>query len=605
MYYTSTGFSVGDEPLYSEVFFKDQTSQTRMAELHRERTKVFEANKNGSPLYLCACCHKPLKICGRPDGHQKYHFRHLYRTSPAECPFESGKTLTNEEIARLIFNGKSEGPKHKHVKSQISQLLGREFGESKVKVEERIKINGREWRRPDINVDTPYGNIAFEIQLAPISQENISARNAAYRGQGNYIIWVFDSFEDYQNSLFWQRDAASRNLENFFIFDEAVEAISLSHGRLFIKVFYRSFYNEDGLIKDSWVSKICSLSDLTFDRDRHLVYYIDCEQLERNAKNIVTDIADKECLEQESISQESKNDEGNHVLKQQDQFDCHASTYSRVNEDFDMSPQIESRIKRLFNSVANIDDFLEVNALFEDLKHLEKSGQVSEDKVRDLRDFLLKKLKNRPPYVSIMNINWSSINPIWCILQNVNTNDISLEALTSFYNWGYELTEEDEYCINDKIEELFSQNDKKNLTESQRKFIFDLLMMKCIGAIAKEKDIKIQEYVSLIRQHKTFLKIVIYMWCDLNLTGREHVLNFSQMCNYIVLDERKKDYAFTFMNVYKKCENKSRLVDKNRERWSEIVSLAEQRRTSDDIRYFIKILLHDIDIKQRIQYYTN
>lgn len=233
--------------------------------------------------FICPICKKPLRIDGGKEGGYKcVHFKHKF-PSP-DCPYHDSKQLTEREITAIIFNGRTEGRHHRHIKDVISTVLRSEADIINVEVEKVITKIDKSWRKPDIFAQFIDKEIAFEVQISPIFYHIITERTDAYRNSGKFILWVFDDVNE-DHPLMRHIDVFAINNYNLFAFDESAQQATAYSGRLHLNVKYFSFRIVNNKISGEWTTKIVPFSELTFDTDSYTIYYHDsnteklqCEQ---------------------------------------------------------------------------------------------------------------------------------------------------------------------------------------------------------------------------------------------------------------------------------------------------------------------------------------
>ncbi|WP_286437656.1 DUF6035 family protein [Bacteroides acidifaciens] len=235
--------------------------------------------------FLCGHCKRPIYISGRlnPCNRQKkLHFQHFHYDDGEECPFHDGKYYTQDEIRRMIFNGRQESPEHRKLKQIIKDSFIPRVGNQHVFEEPTLRGNDGGWRRPDIYVELPDKNVVFEVQLTYIFLSVITERNIVHRNNGRFVMWVFKDFGDGKGlTLDTERLSkldifAANNFNAFVLDDDAIEETYLT-GNLHLTVYYHDYYNVIGRTNAKLGKALVSFDELAFDEERKLVYYFDSE----------------------------------------------------------------------------------------------------------------------------------------------------------------------------------------------------------------------------------------------------------------------------------------------------------------------------------------
>jgi len=131
-------------------------------------------------------------------------------------------------------------------------------------------------------------NLVWEIQLATTYQSVIAAREKFYQDRGDYIIWLFNSFDpDFQR--FTEMDVFWRNKANVFIVDERTMDLSRSRGELVLQCYFWAPYAEDGKLKNQWQETNITISDLKFDSVTLKPYYFDRPAAKLLVKRAIAD----------------------------------------------------------------------------------------------------------------------------------------------------------------------------------------------------------------------------------------------------------------------------------------------------------------------------
>jgi len=263
--------------------FLDNCSDEQFFKFRRE---IEEARKK-SPIALCSVCYQPVVLRG--DAHRTKFFAHTKNS--ADCPIKTTTNLTEDELRALKYNGQKEGETHKKNKERIAELLLLDdLFEDDVKVEATFRQANhvgiaKEWRRPDISCALNHSNIqlVIELQASTTFLDVIINREAFYRRNGVYILWVFISFEP---DRFTTLDIAYGNFENVFVFDPEARSESEKLKKLILKCYYRKPYvTELNTISYVWECELVGFNILSFEEESKKVYFKDTEGMKKLAIN--------------------------------------------------------------------------------------------------------------------------------------------------------------------------------------------------------------------------------------------------------------------------------------------------------------------------------
>ncbi len=145
-----------------------------------------EAHKNDGPFH-CPECETELIL---KQGRVKIaHFAHLPNT---DCSYA----------------GEPESETHIETKLEIYKALQLQPGVSKLQVERYLKEV-----RPDISFCFEQRYIALEIQISPLSFDELIRRTAAYTKKNIYVLWMpilsLEMFSGRYAPKEWERDLSS------------------------------------------------------------------------------------------------------------------------------------------------------------------------------------------------------------------------------------------------------------------------------------------------------------------------------------------------------------------------------------------------------------
>lgn len=277
--------------------------------------------------FLCGHCQRPIYISGRYEpvaGQKRLHFQHFRYSDGEECAFHEGSHYTQDEIRRMIFNGRQESREHKKLKRIIQDCFIPIVGENHVFEEPTLHGNDGGWRRPDIYVELSDKNIVFEVQLTYIFLTVINERNIVHRNNDRYVMWIFRDFGngDGEKTIESERlsklDIFAANNYNAFVLDEeAIEETQLM-GELYLNVYYRDYYINNGRSEALLKKSLVAFDDLIFDNENKLIYYFDSEA---KLKNCDDEIAEQRAKERMAAIQQErerlKAEEANRKLEEE------------------------------------------------------------------------------------------------------------------------------------------------------------------------------------------------------------------------------------------------------------------------------------------------
>jgi competence CoiA-like predicted nuclease len=265
----------------ASVFFKRSFDK-----LIQDRELQELANKGKRDRWLvCATCGENIRILGgkREEDWNKpgknFHFAHLHNSK--DCPIKTDSKYSREDINRMRYRGIAEGKPHIELKEKLYQGLNRNSihkGQvSELQLERVIRsLDEAEWRKPDINLLFNGRRLAVELQLSTTWLDVIVGRQAFYRQEGIFILWIFNEF-DYKDSTrkLAYSDIIYTNNYNAYVFDEEARTATLREKDLVLKCYYQHHYAEDDRALNRWEHRLVKLEDLTFDPHTMKVFYRD------------------------------------------------------------------------------------------------------------------------------------------------------------------------------------------------------------------------------------------------------------------------------------------------------------------------------------------
>lgn len=256
------------------------------------------------PIALCSVCYQPVVLRG--DINRSFFFAHTKNSD--DCPIKTTTNLTHDEILAMKFNGQKEGKAHRENKYRLAELVKQDgFFSDDVLVESTFRETNssgiaKHWRRPDVSVVSAHGeySIVFELQVSTTFIEVIVSREAFYKANNAYIMWVFLSFDC---EKFTTLDVGYSNRSNVFVFDEEAKSLSSENQKLMLKCYYKKPFMNSGLsISYEWDCQLVDFNDLSFNADEKKIYFADPNSLKEEILKEIQFAKDK--LESDRIARE-------------------------------------------------------------------------------------------------------------------------------------------------------------------------------------------------------------------------------------------------------------------------------------------------------------
>ena len=277
-----TGATIKEVDFFSQspsVIFNQRRLQQDVAIICKQQDSHIP---NGEwSVFVCLYCKQIVSIKGSKNG--KLFFAHWYKSG--DCLYKTDSKLTKKEIEIIRYNGQKEGILHITLKNLIAQYLteaamtGQDIKDVLVEKTVMGVAVPKKWRRPDVQCVYDYKKIVLELQISSTWISVIAEREAFYKTEGVFVLWVFNEFfTDSCHQKFTQKDIIYPNNRNAFVFDNDAIGLSKKHGELILNCYYQVPYiTEQFLVEERWVNKFVTLSELTFDADRYIVYYRDSD----------------------------------------------------------------------------------------------------------------------------------------------------------------------------------------------------------------------------------------------------------------------------------------------------------------------------------------
>jgi hypothetical protein len=259
----------------SEADFAALRREAMVARVQRRRKDTHESNDKAAPKrFTCAICKHPLYLSRHVRGEGNRWFVHDGKSE--DCPWYEGYRLTPDQTKALIYRGQQEGAAHRATKAFIATWLARDPLASKVSQEQTTfaEVVKGEWRRPDVKCEYAGKPLVFEIQLSYTFLSEVISRDAFYRREGIYIIWVFARFDLHRAAV---ADEAFFNRRNLFVLDAAAELTTQKRQSLTFNGYRQVSEMGQDSTRDVWTSAPVEMADVTFPGDTLRPYFFDYE----------------------------------------------------------------------------------------------------------------------------------------------------------------------------------------------------------------------------------------------------------------------------------------------------------------------------------------
>lgn len=223
--------------------------------------------------YQCAICKLPLYLSRRMTGEQNRWFVHDGKSQ--DCPWYEGNRLAPEQIKALVYRGQQEGREHRELKEYIANWLSRDPLVSNVSCEQTTfsEVIKGEWRRPDVKCLYGGVKLVFEIQLSYTFLSDVIARDAFYRREKTFVIWVFARFDRSRAAV---TDEAFFNRRNLFVIDAQARQQTSDRSALTFSGYHQMpTLDEKWRWHDVWQATPIGMSDLKLPTDTWRPYFFD------------------------------------------------------------------------------------------------------------------------------------------------------------------------------------------------------------------------------------------------------------------------------------------------------------------------------------------
>ncbi|WNJ87941.1 hypothetical protein [Bosea sp. 685] len=200
--------------------------------------------------FVCPMCRQPVYPHAPSFTGRRHFWSHLPRGS-LECPLESKRKLTPDQINGRIFHGRQEGDAHRNLVSLLVRLADADpsVGPVTTGVYERPTDAMRDTfpygRFPDVQFTCGDSKIVLEAQLATITLHGINGRRAFYDRMGTSLLWVMRNFDPTGALRASVRDIIADQGGLLFSIDNDLIAMSESDGIFRLRAWTYSGEGDD------------------------------------------------------------------------------------------------------------------------------------------------------------------------------------------------------------------------------------------------------------------------------------------------------------------------------------------------------------------------
>ena len=253
--------------------------------LRREamQARVDRRKGGAAERFRCAICKCPLYLSRRITGTQNRWFVHDGKAD--ECPWFEGRRLAPEQIKALVYRGQQEGQQHREMKDYIARWLRQDPRVQDVRLEKTTfsEVVKGEWRRPDVRCTYQEVPLVFEIQLSYTFLSDVIARDAFYRREKTFVIWVFARFDSSRAAV---TDEAFFNRRNLFVLDAQAREDTIARSALTFSGFRQlPSLRDNHSWRDTWEALPVGLHEVIFPADTYRPYFFDYEARRKEIEN--------------------------------------------------------------------------------------------------------------------------------------------------------------------------------------------------------------------------------------------------------------------------------------------------------------------------------
>jgi competence CoiA-like predicted nuclease len=245
------------------------------------RNAIWDARYDKQVMFTCPSCGSPLWLRHsrdrglQPRRGDSLHFAHAPNTA---CHLAQERGWPPEKIDAARYHDQRESQAHKQMKQWVAESVQHDPRFSDVAIEKRWRhgTDPRQWRQPDVSAIHPTGRVAFEVQLSTTFLKVMAARRHFYREQGALLMWIVSEFDPWFSAAAFD-DIFYPNNRNLFVVGPHTVAASADHKAFMVEVVYKVTKATDKGLIDHVGREMVSFDQLTQDRVRQRVFYIDVQ----------------------------------------------------------------------------------------------------------------------------------------------------------------------------------------------------------------------------------------------------------------------------------------------------------------------------------------
>jgi len=251
---------------------------THLVDLHEQRDRARKGAIRGEPAFRCARCSEPVLIRGGVIPN-RFHFAH-YGNHPA-CPFQTGQSLTQDEINARKYNGAKTSVLHHQMEAWLVESMRVDGRFTDIHCERVVSAAPGVWRKPDVQCRFNGQPIAFEIQLSTTFHDVVVRRRLFYEAQGWLLVWVFARFHP-QHRRLMDDDIFYANNENAFVVGPRTVEASREQGRLVLECSWSTHLPGQSPALDR---QLVAFDALVLDPQKQEAYFVDVRGLRAADRN--------------------------------------------------------------------------------------------------------------------------------------------------------------------------------------------------------------------------------------------------------------------------------------------------------------------------------
>ncbi|KFC74797.1 hypothetical protein FG93_00976 [Bosea sp. LC85] len=219
--------------------------------------------KSRRPLqFVCPMCRQQVYPHAPSVRGKRYFWSHLPRGA-FDCPLESKKRLTPDQINARIFHGRQEGEAHKNLVALLVRLA--EADPSVISIAtgtyerptDEMRAEFPHGRFPDVQFSCCDIKVVLEAQLATITLHGINGRRAFYDRMGATLLWVMRNFDPTGAMKASVKDIIADQSGRLFSIDNDLIEMSQCDGRFRLRAWTYQGDGEDA----RWEASIVPIAE--------------------------------------------------------------------------------------------------------------------------------------------------------------------------------------------------------------------------------------------------------------------------------------------------------------------------------------------------------